>query len=170
MNIPPWNPAEERYPAESFVRARAQLAATLTGAPLEALKDEIDLAEQQSAQWSGAVASPDGLVDRERILGDVTGSSYVKLHRFQNEDADCKPRTPLERFPMDRARQAGWHMRGNIAASPFVSLVEAPSKLVVSRDHWAKAIANNASALHTYTVPKSAVWTPDDVLSKIGSE
>ncbi|SDE69723.1 hypothetical protein SAMN05216337_103237 [Bradyrhizobium brasilense] len=69
---------------------------------------------------------------------------------------------------MDRARQAGWHMRGKTAASPFVSLVEDPSKLVVSRDHWARAIANNANTLHTYTVPKSAVWTPDDVLSSIG--
>ncbi|WP_245311583.1 hypothetical protein [Bradyrhizobium pachyrhizi] len=59
-------------------------------------------------------------------------------------------------------------MRGKTAESPFVSLVEDPSKLVVSRDHWARAIANNANTLHTYTVPKSAVWTPDDVLSSIG--
>ncbi len=69
---------------------------------------------------------------------------------------------------MDRARQAGWHMRGKIDASPFVSLVEDPSKLVVSRDPWAGAIANNATTLHTYMIPKSAVWTPDDVLGSIG--
>lgn len=68
---------------------------------------------------------------------------------------------------MDRARQAGWHMRGR-TAFPFVSLVEDPSKLVDSRDHWARAIAQSTNALHTYTVPRSAVWTPDDVLSSIG--
>ncbi|WP_244608899.1 hypothetical protein [Bradyrhizobium sp. SUTN9-2] len=55
-----------------------------------------------------------------------------------------------------------------MTASPFVSLVEDPSKLSVSRDHWARAIANDANTLHTYVVPKSAVWTPDDVLSSIG--
>ncbi|MBH5396473.1 hypothetical protein HZZ13_01420 [Bradyrhizobium sp. CNPSo 4010] len=29
-------------------------------------------------------------------------------------------------------------------------------------------IANNANTLHTYVVPKSAVWTPNDALSSIG--
>ncbi|MGY3582702.1 hypothetical protein ACVIGB_008232 [Bradyrhizobium sp. USDA 4341] len=175
------------YPATSFVSARAQLAATLTGATLEALRNEINLAEQQSARWSPVTAAP---VDRDRVFDDVAGSSYVTLRRFQNQNSDCKPRTeentsaishvrntardhssvgyPLERYPMDRARQAGWHMRGQTTASAFVSLVEDPEKLAVSRDPWARAIANNADALHTYTVPKSAIWTPDDVLSSIG--
>ncbi|WGD51275.1 hypothetical protein QA641_38295 [Bradyrhizobium sp. CB1650] len=58
-------------------------------------------------------------------------------------------------------------MRGK-TASPFVSLVEDPSKLNVSCDHWARAIANNANTLHTHVVPKSAVWTRNDVLSSIG--
>lgn len=34
---------------------------------------------------------------------------------------------------MNRMRQAGWHMRGKTTASPFVSLVEDPAKLAVSR-------------------------------------
>ncbi|WP_407193290.1 hypothetical protein [Bradyrhizobium sp. STM 3566] len=175
-----------RYPAASFVSARAQLAATLTGATLEALRHEIALAKQQAARWSSAI---DGDIDRDRVFDDVAGSSYVTLRRFQNQDNHCKPRTeentsaishvrntardhssvgdPLERYPMDRARQAGWHMRGKTTASPFVSLVEDPTKLVVSRDPWARAIANNADALHTYTVPKSTIWTPDDVLRSI---
>ncbi|ASY61232.1 hypothetical protein SS05631_a48490 (plasmid) [Sinorhizobium sp. CCBAU 05631] len=172
------------------MRARAQLAAKLTGAPLDVLRNEIELAYRQSGRWSPATAVGDGSIDRGRIFDDVAGSSYVILRRFQNQDSDCNPRIendtsaishvrstardhfshgdPLERYPMDRARQAGWHMRGKTTASPFVSLVEDPSKLVVSRDHWARAIANNASTLHTYTVPKSSVWTPDDVLSSIG--
>lgn len=180
----------ERYPAASFARARAQLAATLTGATLEALKNEIGLAEQQSGRWSCATGSPDDGFDRDRIFNEVVASSYVKLRRFQDQDGDCKPRTEentsaishvrntarehssvgdhLERYPLDRARQAGWHMRGKITAAAFVSLVEDPSKLVASRDHWARAIANNASMLHTYTVPTFAVWTPDHILSTIG--
>ncbi|WP_027168283.1 hypothetical protein [Mesorhizobium sp. WSM3224] len=188
LNEAPWE--TERYPAASFARARAQLAATLTGATLGALKNEIDLAAQQTTRWSPAIAAPEGPVDRDRIFDDVAGSSYVKLHRFQNQDADCKPRTeanttaisharntardhssvgdPLERYPMDRARQAGWHMRGKTAVSPFVSLVEDPSKLAVSLDPWARAIGNNTNTLHSYMIPKSAVWTPDDVLRSIG--
>ncbi|WP_271587087.1 hypothetical protein [Bradyrhizobium sp. CCBAU 53415] len=179
-------PEISHYPAASFVSARAQLAATLTGATLEALKNEIALAERQSARWAPA---GDDSVDRDRIFDNVAGSAYLKLHRLQNQDSDCKPRAeastcaishvrntardhssigdPLERYPLDRARQAGWHMRGK-TASPFVSLVEDPSKLTISRDHWARAIANNANTLHTYAVPKSAIWTPDDVLSSIG--
>jgi len=175
-----------RYPAPSFVGARAQLAATLMGATLQELKNEIALAEKQSARWTRAA---DNGVDRDRIYDNIAASTYLKLHRFQNQDSDCKPRTeattsaishvrntardhssigdPLERYPLDLARQAGWHMRGK-TASPFVSLVEDPSKLSVSRDHWSRAIANNANMLHTYVVPKSAVWTPDDVLSSIG--
>ncbi|RXH38009.1 hypothetical protein XH99_01710 [Bradyrhizobium nanningense] len=175
-----------RCPASSFVSARAQLAATLTGATLEALRSEIELAEQKALRWSSPT---EAAIDRDRVFDDVAGSSYVTLRRFQNQDTDCKPHAeestsaishvrntardlssigdPLERYPMDRARQAGWHMRGKTTASPFVSMVEDPSKLTVSRDHWARAIANNANTLHTYAVPKSAVWTPDDVLSSI---
>ncbi|KYK44211.1 hypothetical protein A1D31_37330 [Bradyrhizobium liaoningense] len=174
------------YPVCSFVSARAQLAATLTGATLQALRNEIELAGQQAARWSSGTAAA---IDRDRVFDDVVGSSYVTLRRFQNQNSDCKPHTeentsaishvrntardhssvgdPLERHRMDRARQAGWHMRGKTTASPFVSLVEDPSKLAVSRDHWARAIANNADALHTYTVPKLTVWSPEDVLSSI---
>jgi len=178
----------ERCSASSFVGARAQLAATLTGATLAALRNEIELAEQQSAPWSSASGPADRGVDRERIFNDVVGSSYVELRRFQNADGDCKPRRAAEtsaisyvrdaarehssvgdhpeRYPMTLARQAGWHMRGKVD-SPFVSLIEDPSKLSASRDPWARAIANNATMLHTYTIPKSAVWTPDQILSSI---
>lgn len=173
-------------PAPSFVSARAQLAATLTGANLEVLRSEIDLAVQQAARWSPASAPS---IDRDGVFDDVVRSSYVTLRRFQNQNSDCKPHTDEntsailhvrntardhssigdhpERYPIDRARQAGWHMRGKTTTSPFVSLVEDPAKLAVSRDHWARAIANNANALHTYTVPKHSVWTPDDVMSSI---
>ncbi|WFU23471.1 hypothetical protein QA649_36465 [Bradyrhizobium sp. CB1717] len=51
---------------------------------------------------------------------------------------------------------------------PLRIVVEDPAKLAVSRDPWARAIANNADALHTYTVPKPTVWTTDGVLSSIG--
>ncbi|UGY16844.1 hypothetical protein HAP48_0004760 [Bradyrhizobium septentrionale] len=85
-------PETVRYPARSFVSARAQLAATLTGATLDALRNEIELAEQQSARWSSPTAAPDDSVDRHRVFDDVAGSSYVILRRFQNQNSDCKPR------------------------------------------------------------------------------
>ncbi|WP_245452671.1 hypothetical protein [Bradyrhizobium sp. C9] len=66
-----------RYPATSFVSARAKLAATLTGATLDALRNEIDLADQQSARWSPAATTFDDSVDRDRIFNEVAGSSYV---------------------------------------------------------------------------------------------
>ncbi|MGY3622279.1 hypothetical protein [Bradyrhizobium sp. USDA 10063] len=178
----------ERYPASSFVKARAQLVATLAGANAETLRNEIESAEQRSAQWSAGTGSSADSVDGDRIFDDVLASSYLKLRRFQNEDSDCKPRAedetsaishvrstarerscigdPLERYPLDRARQAGWHMRGR-TESPFVSLVDDASKLLISRDPWARAIANNASTLHTYTIPRAAIWTPEAIMSSI---
>ncbi|WP_245471960.1 MULTISPECIES: hypothetical protein [Bradyrhizobium] len=111
------------YPAPSFVSARAQLAATLTGANLEALRNKIDLAGQQAARWSPASAPA---VDQDHVFDDVVRSSYVTLRRFQNQDSDCKPHTEdntsailhvrntardhssvgdhPERYPIDRAR------------------------------------------------------------------
>ncbi|MGY3611301.1 MULTISPECIES: hypothetical protein [unclassified Bradyrhizobium] len=61
----------ERYPARSFIRGRAELAASLTGANVEALKNEIRLAEQRSAQWPRTTGSSSGTVDSRGILNDV---------------------------------------------------------------------------------------------------
>ncbi|WP_245311584.1 hypothetical protein [Bradyrhizobium pachyrhizi] len=58
-------PETSPYPATSFVSARAQLAATLTGATLAALRNEIDVAAHQSARWSPATAAP---VDRDLVF------------------------------------------------------------------------------------------------------
>ncbi|VIO69207.1 hypothetical protein CI1B_25600 [Bradyrhizobium ivorense] len=98
-----------RYPATSFVSARAKLAATLTGA-LDALRSEIDLADQQSARWSPATAAFDARVDRDRIFDGVAGSSYVTLRRFQNQDSDSKLRTKADTSAISHVRNtAGDH-------------------------------------------------------------
>ncbi|MGX1350301.1 hypothetical protein AB7M49_003877 [Bradyrhizobium elkanii] len=178
-----------RYPATLFVGAHANLAATPTGATLDALRNEIDPADKQSARWSPATATFDDRADRGRIFDDVAGSSYVTLRCFQNQDSDPKPRTeantsaishvgstardhssvgfPRERYPMDLARLAGWNMRGKTTASPFVSLGGS-----IKAGRFARPLGasdrQHASTLHTYTVPRSSVWTPDDVLSSIG--
>ncbi|MGV7219198.1 hypothetical protein [Bradyrhizobium sp. UFLA05-112] len=180
--------AGERCRASSFVKARAQLAATLTGASVGALRNDIELAGQRSAQWSTATGSSASSVDGDGIFDDVVASSYVKLQRFQNDASHCKPRTEdktnaishvrtlarehspvshsLEQYPLDLARTAGRHMRG-LTNSPFVSLVKDASKLVVSRDHWARAIANNATTLYSYTVPRATIWTPEGIINSI---
>ncbi|WP_199805287.1 hypothetical protein [Bradyrhizobium pachyrhizi] len=81
----------ERCPAESFVRGRAELAASLAGASVKALKNEIKLAAQRAAQWPRTTGSYAGSVEVDRIFDDVVASSYLPLHRFQNEDIDCEP-------------------------------------------------------------------------------
>lgn len=152
-----------RYAATLFVGAHANLAATPTGATLDAPRNEIDPADQQSARWSLATAAFDERVDRDRIFDDPAGSSYVTLRRFQNHDSDSKPRTeantgaishvrntardhssagdPLERYPMDLCAP-GW-MAYERQDNSFLSCrQEDPLKLVVSRDHLARAIAN----------------------------
>ncbi|NEV02343.1 hypothetical protein [Bradyrhizobium uaiense] len=182
---------DERCAASSFVRMRAQLAATLTCANLGALRNEIELAEQQSAQWSAASGRP-GSVDRNRVFDDVVASSYAELQRFQNDASDCKPRVLDGQSAMDHLRAmasvrsdaAPWniwggqqldlgraaaeHMRGDTNFSPFVSLSEDASRLLLSPDdaneYGAKAIAENANELHTYTVPRAATWTSEEIV------
>ncbi|RRH91088.1 hypothetical protein EH240_32210 [Mesorhizobium tamadayense] len=178
----------ERCPAPSFVNARAQLAATLTGATVEALGNDIGQAAHRAAQWPTAIRSSAGSVDSSGILNDVLASSYVKLHRFQNEATDCRTRgsnqasatSHLRDMALFRsrggllwdhyqpalARKAAKHMLSE-TRSPFLSLVENPSQLAASPDLSAKAIAENARELHTYTVPRATAWPPkriDDAL------
>ncbi|WP_407151068.1 hypothetical protein [Bradyrhizobium sp. ORS 86] len=81
----------ERCPAASFVRGRAELAASLAGASVKALKNEIKLAAQRATQWPRTTGSSAGSVDGKRIFDDVVASSYLSLHRFQNENIDCEP-------------------------------------------------------------------------------
>ncbi|MGY3473445.1 hypothetical protein [Bradyrhizobium ottawaense] len=81
----------ERCPAASFVRGRAELAASLAGASVKALKNEIKLAAQRAAQWPRTTGSSAGGIDGDRIFDDVLASSYLPLHRFQNDDFDCEP-------------------------------------------------------------------------------
>ncbi|WP_375785035.1 hypothetical protein ACE10Z_36530 [Bradyrhizobium sp. Pha-3] len=85
-------PQTERCPAPSFVRGRAELAASLSGANVEALRNEIRLAEQRSAQWPGTNRSCAGSVDSSSVFNNVLASSYLQLHRFQDAASDCDPR------------------------------------------------------------------------------
>ncbi|WP_258763523.1 hypothetical protein [Bradyrhizobium arachidis] len=60
-------------------------------------------------------------------------------------------------------------MRGDTDSSPFVSLSEDASLLLVSPDDdnefGAKVSAENANELHTYTVPRVTTWTAEDIVS-----
>ncbi|XIA67550.1 hypothetical protein ACFIOY_19300 [Bradyrhizobium sp. TZ2] len=176
---------------------RAELAASLAGANVEALKNEIRLAEERSAQWPRKSGSSAGSADSRRVLNDVLASSYLKLHRFQNEAVDCEPRldedvSAIEHVrsladlrchasphvskaaicsdddredEIDMARLAAWHTKG-LTDSAFVSLSHDPSQLLLSKDHsehGAKAIAENAKELHTYTVPSVTAWPTEKI-------
>ncbi|WP_342724206.1 hypothetical protein AAFG07_34820 [Bradyrhizobium sp. B097] len=184
--------SNERSAAASFVRTRAQLAATLTCANVGALRREIELAAQQSAQWPTATGPSAGSVDRSRVFDDVVASSYAELQRFQDHATHCKPRVLDHQSAMDHLRSmaslrydaAPWniwggqqldlgraaaeHMRGDTDSSPFVSLSEDASRLLLSPDdaneYGAKAIAESAIELHTYTVPRAATWTSEEIV------
>ncbi|MBB4258118.1 hypothetical protein [Bradyrhizobium sp. CIR3A] len=60
-------------------------------------------------------------------------------------------------------------MRGDTNSSPFVSLSEDASQLLLSPDdhneYGAKAIAENATELHTYTVPKVTTRTAEEIVA-----
>ncbi|MBB4382614.1 hypothetical protein [Bradyrhizobium sp. SBR1B] len=183
----------ERCTAASFVEARARLATTLTCANIVELKREIDLAAQTSTPWSGATGPLAGDVDIGRIYDDVVASSYAELQRFQTHESHCKPRAmanqsaiahlrsmAASRFDaapwniwggqrLDLGRAAAEHMRGDTTSSPFVSLSEEASQLLLSPDddneYGAKVIAENASELHTYTVPRITAWTAEEIVS-----
>ncbi len=146
----------ERCAAASFVRTRGQLAATLTCANVGALRGEIELAAQQSARWQAATGTSAGSVDPSRVFDDVVASSYAELQRFQNHATHCKPRVLGRQSAMDHlrsmaslryaaapwniwggqqldlARAAAEHMRGDTSFSPFVSLSEDASRLLLS--------------------------------------
>ncbi|MGY3238071.1 hypothetical protein ACVWZ4_001271 [Bradyrhizobium sp. USDA 4472] len=186
-------PKDERCTAASFVKARAQLAATLTCANIAELRREIELAAQTSAQWASETGPLAGGVDRSRVYDDLVASSYAELQRFQNHASHCKPHVLDGQSAMahlrsmaalrydvapwniwggqqlDLGRAAAEHMRGDTHSSPFVSLSEEASQLLLSPDddneHGAKAIAENASELHTYTVPRVTTWTAEEIVS-----
>ncbi|WP_229178235.1 MULTISPECIES: hypothetical protein [Bradyrhizobium] len=182
----------ERCAAATFVRTSAELAATLTCANVAELRREIELAAQKSAQWSTATGPSPGSVDRSRVFNDVVASSYAELQRFQNHASHCKPHVLDRQSAVDHLRSmaslrydaAPWniwggqqlelgraaaeHMRGNTNSSPFVSLSEDASQLLLSPDdaneYGAKAIAEHANELHTYTVPRAATWTSEEIV------
>lgn len=186
-------PENERCAAASFVRTRGQLAATLTCANLAELRRDIELAAQRSAQWPRATGSSADRVDSDRVYDDVVASSYTELQRFQNHASHCRPHVldrqsamahlrsmaalRYEQAPwniwggqrLDLGRAAAEHMRGDTNSSPFVSLSEDASLLLVSPDDdkefGAKVIAENANELHTYTVPRVTTWTAEDIVS-----
>ncbi|MGY4182875.1 hypothetical protein ACVIHH_008166 [Bradyrhizobium sp. USDA 4518] len=184
---------DERCAAASFIRTRAQLAATLTCATVAELRREIELAAQKSARWSQATGPSAGGIDRGRVYDEVVASSYAELQRFQNHASHCKPRVLDRQSAMDHLRSmaalrydvAPWniwggqqldlgraaaaHMRGDTYSSPFVSLSEEASQLLLSPDddneYGAKAIAESANELHTYTVPRVTTWTAEEIVS-----
>ncbi|WP_284272053.1 hypothetical protein [Bradyrhizobium iriomotense] len=160
-------PASERCTALSFVRGRAELAASLAGGNVNELRREIRLAEEQVSLWPNTTGSSVVSVDSGRVFNDVLASSYLQLQRFQNKPGHCKPRIDgdvnamahvrsianlrrdacphiSEAFcdedidEIDMARMAAMHTQGHANCSSFVSLAQNPSRLLVSEDDGRK--------------------------------
>ncbi|WP_342724204.1 hypothetical protein AAFG07_34810 [Bradyrhizobium sp. B097] len=190
-------PERERCRAAAFVKARAELAASLAGANVGALSYEIRLAEQRTTRWSTTSGSSAGSVDAKGVLNEVLASSYLELHRFQNQSRHSKPRVDNEVGAIehvrsmanlrchtsphvsrafsnddideiDMGRMAAMHTYGYAKLSSFVSLAQDPSRLLVSDDSAGAAIAEKAKELHTYTVPRVAAWPADRIDGVLG--
>lgn len=196
MTPPPTNARKfepqphERANPTAFVQARAHLAATLTGATVSQLGQEIHSALQRVNTWESTQHSPLSPMVGQQIQQTTLQRDYLTAYRFQNERDHDKPRQGqnLSAMQQIRAMHGGeyqgpgttdavnTHLGTAIAGaehtkgqntSPFVSLVAQPERLTQSTDDGkdgAKTIALGAKQLHTYTVPRVTTWTPQRML------
>ncbi|RXH03571.1 hypothetical protein [Bradyrhizobium vignae] len=126
----------ERCPALSFVAGRAELAVSLAGANVETLKNEIRLAARRVARWPATNESSAGGVDGGRILDDVLASSYLRLHRFQDEAIDCKPRLDEDVSAIEHVRSLAdfrCHARPHVSKSGICSDDETEDEIDMAR-------------------------------------
>jgi hypothetical protein len=176
----------ERAKKAAFVKARARLAATLSGANVETLQDEINKAARNVKKWPG---DSEGAVDEAEILRETIDEAYIRLHRFQTLDRHCVPQAEEDRMPaidylrsepvrlrsdserLERARLAADHMGGR-EYTPFVSLTENLGNVIKTKDKGSSSgygegglteIIENAEQIHTYTVPKAFTLKPEAV-------
>lgn len=188
----------ERADPQSFIQARAHLAAALTGATVSQMMGEVKSARDRVNQWKSTVGQQVTTHQTDQIVQRVRQNDYVELKRFQSEDSHSKPRTEQDVTALQQIRNLhGGTYKGDprdagsaepdhfgaavIGArhtkgfndSPFVSLASDPSKLLGSADDGpkgAKTIAEKAPDLHTYTVPKVSTWSPERMKNSMVSD
>jgi hypothetical protein len=176
-------PPEERAKPEQFMRARAHLAAVLTGASTGELQTEVGKAREQVNRWESTADSPVSKSQATEIYDETLQEDYTTAQRFQSNAEHYKPRTGQDKTAVEQVRALhGGEYTGPTAESPlqhfgaaylgarhtkghnesdFVSLATDPSKLLTSKDDGGKGaqtIAKKASHLHTYTFPKVFGW------------
>jgi hypothetical protein len=188
-------PAEERAKPEQFMRARAHLAAALTGASTGELQTEVQKSREQVNQWGSTADDPVTKKQAQGVYDQTLANDYVTAKRFQSEAGHFKPRqqqgvtavdqvrslhggtylpsateSPLEHF--GTAYLGARHTKGHNDSS-FVSLAKDPENLLSSKDDGAKGaqtIAKKAPQLHTYTFPKVFGWDTERLSNTLEQE
>ncbi|MEM7358261.1 MAG: hypothetical protein AAF431_04155 [Pseudomonadota bacterium] len=171
----------EKITPKSFVSARAHLAASLTGANVGQLHAEVVAARAKANSWGRGSVSE---ARAETIKQHTIATDYTTIYRYQSDADHYKPRQQDHVSAVQQVRNlhGGRYQEGGEDAlesghvgtailgaehtlganeSPFVSLIEDPAKLLTSADtgkKGARTIAQKASHLYTYTVPKVFTW------------
>jgi hypothetical protein len=176
-------PPEERAKPKQFMRARAHLAAVLTGASSGELQTEVEKSREQVNRWESTADSPVSKSQAQGVYEQTLLEDYNTAKRFQSDAEHYKPRTGQDKTAVEQVRALhGGEYTGPTTESPlqhfgaaylgarhtkghnesdFVSLATDPSKLLTSKDDGGKGaqtIAKKASHLHTYTFPKVFGW------------
>ncbi len=106
----------------------------------------------------------------------------VKVYRFANQSSDLtsrlskagKVRKWVERLLLRSRRYRMWrakkHAMGNVALSPFISVVLDPVAAVVTMDPWLIDITRNTNYLYELDVPEHLLIVPDTPLSALETE
>lgn len=176
-------PPEERAKQEPFMRARAHLAAVLTGADVGELQKEVEKSREQVNRWESTADNPITKSRAKGVYDETLQEDYTTAKRFQSDPEHYKPRTGQDKTAVEQVRAlhggeysasttenrlehygaaylGARHTKGH-NESDFVSLAGDPSKLLTSKDDGGKGaqtIAKKASHLHTYTFPKVFGW------------
>lgn len=85
-------PPMQRADPTRFVKARAHLAATLTGANVEQLQKEVGSAMDRVNTWQSTKDQPLSKMQGQQIFEKTLQRDYVTAYRFQNESGHNKPK------------------------------------------------------------------------------
>lgn len=106
----------------------------------------------------------------------------VKVYRFANQSSDLTSRLSkagrerrfveklLLKVKIYKMWKAKKHAMGNVANSPFVSVVLNPDAAANTTDPWLRDITRSANYLYELDVPEHLVITPDFLLSTMETE
>lgn len=117
-----------------------------------------------------------------RLMRVKVSGRKVKVYRFANQRSDLTSRLSkagrvrkwVSRLLLRSRRYRMWrakrHARGDVAYSPFISVVLDPAVAAVTIDPWLIDITRNTTYLYELDVPAHLLVDPDTPLSAVETE